>query len=33
MGKENIQRLPAEELFQKEIDALIDAERESVPSG
>lgn len=33
MGKENIQRLPAEELFQKEIDALIAAERESVPSG
>ena len=33
MGKENIQRLPAEELFQKEIDALIAAERETVPSG
>ena len=33
MGKENIQRLPAEEQFQKESDALIAAERESVPSG
>lgn len=33
MGKSDVQRLPAEELFQREIDALIAAEREAVPTG
>lgn len=33
MGKNDVQRLPAEELFQREIDALIAAEREAVPTG
>lgn len=31
--KENILRLPAEQLFQKEIDALIAAEKNVVPTG
>ena len=29
----NVQRLPAEQLFQKEIDALIAAEKNPVPTG
>lgn len=33
MGKENVQRLPAEQLYQEEIDALIAAERDPVPTG
>ena len=34
MGKKNdVQRLPAEALFQKEIDALIQAEQDPVPTG
>lgn len=33
MDKQQVQRLPAEQLFQKEIDALIAAERDPVPTG
>ena len=33
MSDKNVQRLPAEELFQKELDALISAETEAVPTG
>ena len=33
MSEKNVQRLPAEELYQKEIEALISAETESVPTG
>ena len=33
MSEKNVQRLPAEELYQRELDALISAERESVPTG
>ena len=29
----NVQRLPAEELFQRELDALIAAETDPVPTG
>lgn len=28
-----VQRLPAEQLFQKEIDALIAAEKDPIPTG
>ena len=28
-----VQRLPAEQMFQKEIDALIAAEKEPIPTG
>ncbi len=31
--EEQVQRLPAEQLFQKEIDALIKAEKDPVPTG
>lgn len=31
--KENVLRLPAEQLFQKEIDALIQAEKDPIPTG
>ena len=31
--KTNVQRLPAEELFRAEIDALIAAEKHPVPAG
>jgi len=31
--KTKVQRLPAEQMFQKEIDALIEAETESIPTG
>ncbi|MFR1833654.1 MAG: AAA family ATPase [Lachnospiraceae bacterium] len=31
--KENVLRLPAEQLFQNEIDALIEAEKDPVPTG
>ena len=31
--KQEILRLPAEQLFQKEIDALIAAEKDPVPTG
>ncbi len=33
MAESKIQRLPAEELYQKEIDALISAEKDSIPTG
>lgn len=33
MEQNNVQRLPAEQLFQKEIDALIAAEKDPVPTG
>ena len=33
MSEKNVQRLPAEELYQRELDALISAEREAVPTG
>lgn len=33
MGNQNVQRLPAEQLFQKEIDELIANEKNSVPTG
>ena len=33
MSVQNVQRLPAEELYQTELDALIAAEREPVPTG
>ena len=33
MSAQNVQRLPAEELYQTELDALIAAEREPVPTG
>ena len=33
MSDKNVQRLPAEELFQKELDVLISAETEAVPTG
>ena len=33
MEQQNVQRLPAEQLFQHEIDALIAAERDPIPTG
>ena len=33
MSEKNVQRLPAEELYQRELDALISAERDPVPTG
>ena len=33
MADKNVQRLPAEELFQRELDALISAETDPVPTG
>ena len=33
MEQNDMQRLPAEQLFQKEIDALIAAEKDPVPTG
>ena len=33
MADKNVQRLPAEELFQRELDALIAAETDPVPTG
>lgn len=33
MDTQQVQRLPAEQLFQKEIDALIEAEKDPVPTG
>lgn len=33
MADKNVQRLPAEELYQRELDALISAETETVPTG
>ena len=33
MAEKNVQRLPAEELYQRELDALISAERDPVPTG
>ncbi len=33
MAESKIQRLPAEELYQKELDALISAEKDSIPTG
>ena len=33
MSQNNAQRLPAEELFQNELDALIAAETDPVPTG
>ncbi|MDE6955695.1 MAG: AAA family ATPase, partial [Oscillospiraceae bacterium] len=33
MADKNVQRLPAEELYQTELDALISAETEPVPTG
>lgn len=29
----NVQRLPAEELYQRELEALISAERDPIPTG
>ena len=31
--KEDVQRLPAEQLFQEEIDAVIKAEKNPIPTG
>jgi len=33
MSDKKVQRLPAEELFQKELDALMAAEKDSIPTG
>ena len=33
MEQKKVQRLPAEQLFQKEIDALIAAEKDPIPTG
>ena len=33
MENQNVQRLPAEQLFQKEIDGLIANEKNPVPTG
>ena len=33
MADKNVQRLPAEELYQKELDALISAETDPIPTG
>ena len=33
MSNQNVQRLPAEELYQRELDALISAETDPVPTG
>ena len=33
MADKNVQRLPAEELFQRELDALISAETDTIPTG
>ena len=33
MAEKNVQRLPSEELYQRELEALIAAEREAVPTG
>ncbi len=33
MSAQNVQRLPAEELYQRELDALISADRDPVPTG
>ena len=33
MADKNVQRLPAEELYRRELDALISAERDTVPTG
>ncbi len=33
MPDKNVQRLPAEELYQRELDALISAEKDAVPNG
>ena len=33
MADKNVQRLPAEELFQRELDALISAETDPIPTG
>ena len=33
MADKNVQRLPAEELYQRELDALISAEQDPVPTG
>ena len=33
MAEQNVQRLPAEELYQKELDALIAADTDPVPTG
>ena len=33
MDHQKVQRLPAEQLFQHELDALIAAERDAVPTG
>lgn len=33
METQQVQRLPAEQLFQKEIDALIEAEKDPIPTG
>ena len=33
MADKNVQRLPAEELYQRELDALVSAEKDTVPTG
>ncbi len=33
MADKNVQRLPAEELYKRELDALISAERDTIPTG
>ena len=33
MSDANVQRLPAEQLFQKELDALMEQETGAVPQG
>ena len=32
-NNDNVQRMPAEEMYQREIDALIASEKDPVPSG
>ena len=33
MSEQNVQRLPAEQLYQRELDALIAAEKDPIPTG
>ena len=33
MSDQNVQRLPAEELYQRELEALISAESDPIPTG
>ena len=33
MSEQNVQRLPAEQLYQRELDALMAAEKDAIPTG